>query len=147
MTEIKILAVVVTLLGILIAYGQYHLGKERLKLDLYEKRFSVFSTVRDLVIEIVATCDVQIESLYKFRMNTIEACFLFDDEVVSYLNSIDYKATNYMKISEALRTAEQGSSEFEEKIEESRKIHVWFNTHQSDMKNIFLKYLKFADLK
>lgn len=46
-----------------IAYQQYNTNRQKLKLDLYDKRFKVFLGLQSLLIHILQTADVSDEAL------------------------------------------------------------------------------------
>ena len=78
-----------------VAYRQYSIGREKFKLDLFEKRFAVFAGARRLLTHVLLNADVSLEQLFEYRASVGEATFLFDDDITDYLRSIDEKAQGF----------------------------------------------------
>jgi hypothetical protein len=55
----KLTTVFLAALASYVAYQQYRLSREKLKLDLFEKRFSVFAGVRRLLTHILRDGDLK----------------------------------------------------------------------------------------
>jgi hypothetical protein len=80
-----------------IAYQQYRTNKQKLKLDMYEKRFKVYLGLQALLIHILENADVSDEALKYFQISTSESVFIFDKDISDYLNSIRYKSITLRK--------------------------------------------------
>lgn len=63
-----------------IAYRQYRLGREKFKLDLFEKRFKVFAGVRLFLTHVLRNSNVTMENIWEYRAAIGEASFLFSGE-------------------------------------------------------------------
>jgi hypothetical protein len=59
----KAVRVLLAVGGVYIAYQQFRFGRERLKLDLFEKRFAVFAAVSRFLSTIATEGKVQMEQL------------------------------------------------------------------------------------
>lgn len=55
----KLTTVVLAIFAAYIAYQQYRLGREKFKLDLFEKRFAVFSGTRRFHTHILTDSDLK----------------------------------------------------------------------------------------
>lgn len=75
----------VAVLGAFIAYRQWRTAQNKLKLELFEKRFAVYDSARKLISSILTSGKVQNEEMYKFLAGTGEAKWLLDAEVDDYL--------------------------------------------------------------
>ena len=71
-----------------IAYQQYRVAQQKLKSDLYPRRFAVYKTVISTVVNVLnsKTSDGEGKS---FNENMIEARFLFDRLTFDYLSAIE----------------------------------------------------------
>ena len=69
-----------------IAYGQYLTARQKLALDLFEKRFAVFMDVRNIISEIIQHGSLQNEGFPKEVL--ARAKFLFGKDVVDEINSL-----------------------------------------------------------
>lgn len=83
--------VVIGLLGAFIAYKQYQLGREKLKLDLYEKRYTVYAAVRNVLVRIVregAFNASKDDPVREFDIATRDAEFLFENDLTDCLAGV-----------------------------------------------------------
>jgi hypothetical protein len=59
-----------------------------LKLDMFDRRFRVFSEVRGVLSAVLRDADIKKDLLLKFRSGVVEADFLFGPEIVEYIDQI-----------------------------------------------------------
>ena len=64
-----------------VAWQQWKTNDDRLRLELFDKRFTVYTTTRDFLIGAVNKDGVTDAELRAFRAATGEAAFLFDYDV------------------------------------------------------------------
>ena len=138
-------ALITILIGIFVAfvgYQQWILNREKFKLDLFEKRFAVYKACQVFLTQIMVTGDVKFEVLQDFRSNTQDSVFLFDNDVVDYINKIDKKslesATLFKKL-EALPVGDKRS----EVCEKVSDLIGYLIKELPNLKNVFQPYLKF----
>lgn len=128
------------------AYNQYRLSKEKFKLDLFDKRFSVYKGVQVLLSHILQKGKVEMAQIYQFRADTQDAAFLFDDDITKHLGEIDSKTLELWSIQEELNGLPAG----DERSAGSRKItqvQGWLIKQLPELKKIFSPYLKFKSWK
>lgn len=92
-------AIVIALLGALIATFQFKVASAKLKLDLYNKRFAVYESVLDLYQYILEWDEEKIRPrMHKFIRAFRESKFLFDekDGIYELINEI-HKANGKMQ--------------------------------------------------
>lgn len=75
----------VAVLGILIAYRQWRTAQNKLKLDLFEKRFAVYAATRELMSAIMTSGSVQDPAMFRFFADTREAKWLLNADIAHYL--------------------------------------------------------------
>lgn len=71
---------------------QYEVSRNKLKLDLFEKRFVVFSALRKFLSGVFSRGAVDKEELETYRIAILEARFLFEQYTDDYLWEIHNKA-------------------------------------------------------
>ncbi len=54
----------IAIIAVYIAYQQYNTNRQKLRLDLYDKRFKVFLGLQSLLIHILQTADVSLVKIY-----------------------------------------------------------------------------------
>ncbi|MFQ5687656.1 MAG: hypothetical protein ACE5GV_13460 [Candidatus Scalindua sp.] len=64
------------------------ISEEKLKLDLFEKRFKVYQATKDVIPIVTADETPNFEALEDFNNKTSEAVFLFDESLHDYLDDI-----------------------------------------------------------
>jgi hypothetical protein len=89
-----ILTPLIALIAVYIAYQQYDTNRQKLRLDLYNKRFEVFLGLQNLLLYIGQHADVNSEALYNFEVTTSQSVFIFDKDVSDYLQKVAKKARN-----------------------------------------------------
>src|SRR5688500_9028509 len=78
-------AVLLGLIAAWIAYQQYCTNRERLKMDLFEKRYQVYRGVLCFIEQAMTKGTIAIEDVRDLDRSTADAFFLFDDKVVAYI--------------------------------------------------------------
>ncbi len=138
----KFLTVIVAVVGAWIAYRQHFLAREKFKLDLFEKRFAVFSAVRTFLSHIMSEGKLDYGSLATFRGATAEASFLFGDDMTSYIGEIDTRAMRMKKLAISYKDMPIGDQRSQLVEEESQEL-VWLIDQLPMLKSKFEPYLKF----
>ena len=77
-----------------VAYQQWKTARDKLRLDLYDRRFKVFQAVMDFIGHASSTDATSVQEIIKFDTARTEALFLFggDKELLDYLASIRAKS-------------------------------------------------------
>jgi hypothetical protein len=139
-----LLTPVVAALGLWIAYRQWRLGQNKLKLDLFEKRFSVYVGARDLLASIMTSGKAKDEELFKFLSATREAKWLLDDEVANYLEkSLYHKALDLARLREELEGVGVGEVRTKN-VQEQAEIKKWFFAQYPVLDQKFTKFMHLA---
>jgi hypothetical protein len=134
----------VALAAAFIAYQQFWLAKERLKLDLFAKRFAVFAATRAFLSKILQHTTTRLEDLAEYRRDVAEASFLFDDDVVGFLNEIDRRGLHLWTLNET-RQGTQAGEESKKLARESSEELSWLASRLPMLKPTFEPYMKFSE--
>jgi len=121
---------------------QYRLGREKFKLDLFDKRFLVFAATRRFLTHVLKQGNVSMEQLFEYRGGIAEATFLFDDSTVDYLESIDERALRLWASTENLRSLPVGEARTKT-AEEISEVLQWLTNQLPVLKTKFGPYLGF----
>ena len=81
-----LLAPVVAVLGSLIAYRQWRLAQNKLKLDLFDRRLKVYEAATGLLSSVMTSGRAKDEELFKYMVATREAKWLLSPEIAEYLD-------------------------------------------------------------
>ena len=87
----------VAVLGSLIAYRQWRLAQNKLKLDLFDRRFSVYEAARNLLASIMTSGKAKDEEIFKFMVATREAKWVLNAQVAEYLEKQLYHKAIYLQ--------------------------------------------------
>ena len=138
----KLVTVLIAAFASYIAYRQWVLGREKFKLDLFEKRFAVFAATRKFLTHVLTAANVSIEQLFEYRAGIAEGTFLFDDDITDYLKSIDEKALRLHTTMEVMASLPVGDDRARASAEASDLIR-WLTDQLPELKIRFAPYLKF----
>jgi hypothetical protein len=70
----------------MIAYRQWRTAQNRLKLDLFDRRFAVYDAARNLISSILTSGKVKDEETLKFLTRTREVKWLLNDGIAEYFD-------------------------------------------------------------
>src|SRR5262249_16004541 len=138
----KGLTLVVGLGVVYVAFQQYRLAREKLKLELFEKRFAVFAAARAFLSFILVEAKAPIGKLFEYRGSVAEASFLFGEEITGYLDEIDKKALRFHTTNQIMgqRPVVPNHAQI---IEENSALLAWLVDQLPQLKVRFAPYLKF----
>jgi hypothetical protein len=83
-----LLIVFISCIGAWIAYQQVHIARARFNLDLYERRFKIFSTAKNFLEKITISLAPTAEDVLEFKFGVADSVFLFEDEITAYLQTL-----------------------------------------------------------
>lgn len=137
---------IVGLIAALIAYQQWRLSHNKLKLDLFEKRYKVYGHFRKFIQAAVSDPAFSPETFLEFKAETADVIFLFGSEVVAFRNQINQQAMEIRKFavkSDHLKNTKIISdSDYHKHYDEIDQL----NNQLTRMEEVFAPYLSFADL-
>src|SRR5262245_41643961 len=81
------LAPVIAIVPAYIAWQQWQTNRNKLKLDLYERRFKAFAALRDVLGKMYTTGTDE-TTLLQLVTQTQEVEFLFDDDIKNYAEEV-----------------------------------------------------------
>ena len=114
------------------------IGSEKLKHDLFEKRYMVFTKIHEMLEKALQTGELSADELYKFRSDILPTDFLFDKEITTYIyNLYDEFALMVSNLRNQL-----GKSGIILGNEDCARIQS-FNKHIKELHTVFASHLKF----
>ena len=139
----KFVTILIAIWASYIAYQQVRTAREKFKLDLFEKRFQVFSGARCLLSKILVTANVDLEALFEYRGAIAEASFLFGEDITEYLEEIYRRALRLHTLHQTMDPLPRGDERSRLASEISNELK-WLNEQLPELKKRFAPYLKFA---
>ena len=76
----------ITIFGAMIAYRQWRIAQNKLKLDLFERRLAIYETATGYISSVMITGKTSQVKEMEFLTGIRGAKWLFNDEIVQYLN-------------------------------------------------------------
>jgi hypothetical protein len=101
-------AIVAALIAGLIAYRQWQTTQDKLRLDLFEKRYAYFIALRELMIDVIQHGQPESEKLNDFTRKIVGAEFVFNAELSEYIQSVRARAQQLKAISRMLENLPVG---------------------------------------
>lgn len=138
----KLVTILVAVFVAYVSYRQYRIDREKFKLDLFEKRFTVFSAARKLLSIVLRGAKADLKDLFEYRAAVAEATFLFDEDITDYLDEID-KQFLRLHTTEAKLKGDLVAEERNKLIDENDKTLGWLIDQLPELKTRFSPYLKF----
>lgn len=114
-----LLTPVIAIIAVYVAYQQWKTNKQRLKAELYDKRFMVYEILMDTIGEVMGSGDISDQQLEKFNIQRRKSHFLFGKKVSDLLEEIYDQLVN-------LQTMNRASTE--EKAKNAKKgadLKIW----------------------
>lgn len=138
----KFLTVIVACFGAYMAYQQFRLSREKFKLDLFEKRFSVFAGVRLFLSEVMRDGKTDLKAIFEYRASIAEASFLFEADVIDHLEEIYKRAVRMNTLDMKLKEVPVGEERNKLVAQEGEEL-TWLTDQLPVLKVKFERYLKF----
>ena len=140
----KMVAALVGIFAAYTAYQQHLTAKSKLRLDLFEKRFSVFAGTRRFLSQILQQGTATYEHLVAFRAATVEAPFLFKSDLVEYLEEVDRRAL--LENTLRLKYAELPvGDERAQLVQQAHDEIAWLTGQIRELKTRFGPYFSFSE--
>jgi hypothetical protein len=139
-------------LTLVLLYRQYYLQRYHVKMDLFDKRFEVYSHVRKFILAGSKGGGTKLEIVQDLLSNIPEYDFIFDNngEIVKYIDDLIKRGLDYSYLQEDLGNVYSyppGSPE-REKLIEKKRPYVEFFTHELEgVKYRFSKYLQLGEVE
>ena len=134
-----LLTPLIATLAVWIAYQQHLTNKNKLRLDLFEKRYAVYEGVRSFIASVLTTRDND-EALAVFNRTTADAGFLFKPDVPAFIEKLrnEFVELRSLERQEAARNADMDALH-----EGQRRIASWFAVQRQNAEAVFKEYLDF----
>jgi hypothetical protein len=139
-------AVVVAAIVAVITYKQLYLEREKFKLDLFEKRFAVYSAAREFLRLIKRSAKIEMKDLSEYLGNTQDAAFLFDEKIADHLISLYKKAVDLQTTQKLYEHLPVGD-ERERLCNKEHDLLIELGNELLKLKDVFAPYLKFKAWK
>ena len=139
-----LLTPLIAIVATYIAWQQSATNKQKLKLEKYDRRLHVYEEVIKILSIILRDANASREDLLIFRTSVSEADFLFESEIMEYIDEIYKRGLNLGRWNQEYRDYNQEYLEgYDHKkvVDEIHKESIWFSEQFDSAKEKFRKYL------
>jgi hypothetical protein len=124
------------------AWRQWKIQYDRLRFDLFDKRYSYFAAVRKFLISIYSRGDLDYGALDVFDREIVGHEFVFDDEVVSFIDAIRRSALHLRTLHANLEGLPVGTERSEKAAAIETETRFLLSQHR-EMMRVFARTMKF----
>jgi hypothetical protein len=124
-----------------VGFQQYLLAREKFKLDLFEKRFAVYKATQKFLVSL-GSSEFGYDNTVQFLRDTQDAVFLFDQEIVDYLDTLYKKANTAIGVKFKYQHLPVGS-ERSVLCDQEMHLRLELGNELIRLKDVFAPYLKF----
>lgn len=122
---------------------QYRLAHERLKLDLWEKRYAVYKGAQTFLALVMKDGTTDLKELFGFLSDTQDAYFLFKPDMSQYLTNLYRKGVDLRSTRVLYQEKPAGEERTRLCEKEGRLLHELADDLEQ-LKQRFAPYLKLA---
>ncbi len=129
-----------------IAYQQWRVARNKLRMDLFDRRYKVYDATRLFLSVILRDATFKDSDLFSFYAGISDAEFLFRADVTDYLGQIRKRALD-------MRTHQKAYEHLSVGDERSRHVQaendqlLWLSEQLTAMAKTFAPYLRLAHIK
>ncbi len=142
----KFFTVILGVAVAIIAWLQCWVALNKLRLDLFDRRYKVYDATKKFLAQIVRHANFDDPQLFEFYAGTADAEFLFGADVVEYLAQIRNRAVD-MRVHQTLFEPLPVGDERSSHIQAHRDQLLWLNHQITAMTSVFAPYLGFANVR
>ena len=138
-------SLIIGLAVVYIAYQQHKTNRNKLRLELYDRRFKLYNEITSLIGSIVQMGDVSDSDLMGCLRNTREAVFLFKEDIPKYIEEL-YKQATELQFLEKVIGGKVAGADREKASEKRAVVFGWFPKQFNKCTEKFKKYLSFENV-
>jgi hypothetical protein len=132
---------------VVIAGQQWRVARNKLRLDLYDRRYKVWDTTRTFLLKVLNDT-VTDPTMTELKLAIADAEFLFDDEVVQFLKRILKRAAGLWTTRTLLKdTRRLGDEELSRLATAQENDLLWLGDQITEATKVFGRYIGFAHVK
>lgn len=138
-----LLAPTVAVVTLYIAFQQYRIGRQKVRHDLFERRYAVYEAIRDFLYEAIREATLSESAFFQLNKGTDDALFLFDESVEEYIQTVREKGARLRFINGRLAdTSLPVGQERSQLAEEDTELVTWFSKQPAHLKRILRKHMR-----
>jgi hypothetical protein len=143
------LSPVIAGIAVYIAIRQWLTNRQRVKLDIFDRRFRVFLEVRKVLSSVIPEGSASNERFLRFRTGVAQSYFIFGPEIETYLDEIYSHGIKLAYADGQRRSPKEQRAEDHDSMKFSKEVHThltWLMGQLPVAKEKFKKYLDVSKL-
>jgi len=137
---------VVGMIAASIAREQKRLAANKLKLELFDRRYKVYESIKEFVYAATHNQNFPDEAVFKFKAGTADVGFLFGPEVRAYRDEVRRRVMDVRKTHIIIN--QKGGYEIQQSKRDMLYDEIdWIGNQITESETVFLPYLKFDDVR
>lgn len=134
----------VAVLGLWLASRQWRTAQNKLKLDLFDRRFTVFAAANAFLLSIFRSGKAIDDEAHKYLVATREAKWLFDDSIAEYLEKQIYRKALDLQVLDSELQGIPAGEERSINIRAQVDLKKWFIAQHETMDERFSPFLRLS---
>jgi hypothetical protein len=118
-----------------------HIAREKLRHDLYDRRYRVFDAARRLLAQIASQRIASDEDLRRFVIDTGDAVFLFNDDMDAHLKEIRSRAQKLQSLDHLMEPMPVGPQRTNF-VNQSEQQFTWLISQLDGLVDTFKPFMK-----
>jgi hypothetical protein len=151
-TTLDVLTVVIAISVAIVAWQNYRIGrsnfyiaKDKLRLDLFDRRLKVFEACQKLFSFVLREGRPTSAELTNFLERTANSEFLFGKDIRNYIEEVQVKGLKIIQLNRRLDSERLEVGDIRTKLAyELSDLEEWFINQFKESREIFRKYLHFT---
>lgn len=139
---IPLFGVIISGIGLTIAWLQKRLQEIRLQYDLYERRYRIYAAAKALLGSVQANGTVNGADFQAFLVGTADAEFLFASNIIDYLTELRTKAARMIYLGRRLRDDNLAEAERERFVDEEAEVESYFQQQFTVLRENFRPFMQ-----
>jgi hypothetical protein len=133
---------------VLIADGQGKIAAARLNFDYHKQRYAVYEAARSFLTEAVASDHVDAARVIRYNIETADAVFLFEDDMVRYLDGLRDKVLRLRVLKAQAQAADEADNEEKRQriVDLEADVAIELSSILTGMADRFKPYLKLGSV-
>lgn len=126
-----------------IAWRQYQTAKDKLRLDLFDRRYRVYHALMKFVSKAAHETPLTSETLEEFYSDTLDYQFLFGSEIREYVRGIRRQSSVLLGFQQGLQHGSLPQDKQNIANAQLRELSEWFDQQFDEAPKLFEPYLAF----
>ncbi|MFA5744641.1 MAG: hypothetical protein WC887_00240 [Candidatus Paceibacterota bacterium] len=122
----------------------FYINKDKLRLDLFDRRYKVFEGFRSFFTSFSLLADIKSDELSKLIWDTADAEFLFGKEVSEYRQKVIDKCVRLKQLNGKFQRGVMDEKIRAELAQEAADLEEWIANQNEELRKLFRKYLHFS---